>query len=120
MVATWGDTDSSRLVGHIPTDVALADLATASYQSKPSGPPNFGGVGTPPSPEQAGYINSKNHMRLTPGGAAVCWVPDRLYVSFDDSDAIQVLNPSSAGVVEKTIPGHGGTGTKKLCTFWRE
>src|SRR5262249_25607990 len=119
IVATWGDTDASRLAGHAPSDVALSDMVTATYQAMPSGAPNFGATTTPPSPEQAGFINSKNHMRLVPASMAVVMQPDRLYVSFDDTDVIQVLDPASAGVISNTIAGHGQQGTKKLCTFWR-
>jgi hypothetical protein len=120
VTGSWGDTDASRLAGHQPTDVSLSDLTTASYQAKPSGPPNFGGVGVPPAPEQTGFTNSKNHMRLAPQAMGVAWVPDRLYVSFQDSDEIQVLDPASAGVIVQTIAGHGQQGTKKLCSFWRQ
>ena len=120
VTGTWGDTDSSRLIGHQPTDVTLSDLTTASYQGDPSGAPNFGGVSTPPAPEQTGFINSKNHMRMVPTQMASAWQPDRLYVCFQDTDSIQVLDPTSAGTVVKTIAGHGVQGTKKLCNFWRE
>jgi len=119
VVGTWGDTDASRLAGHFPSDVALGDVNTASYQSKPSGAPNFGATSTPPSPEQTGFINSKNHMRLAPQAMGPAHLPDRLYVCFEDTDVIQVLEPTSAGTISKTIPGHGVQGTKKLCTFWR-
>ena len=94
-------------------------MNTASYQSKPSGAPNFGATSTPPSPEQTGFINSKNHMRLAPQAMGPAHLPDRLYVCFEDTDVIQVLEPTSAGTISKTIPGHGVQGTKKLCTFWR-
>jgi hypothetical protein len=119
VTGTWGDTDASRLAGHVPSDVALSDMNTATYQGNPSGAPNFGGTTTPPSPEQTGFINSKNHMRLAPQSMGVALVPDRLYVCFEDTDVIQVLVPSSAGTIDKTIAGHGVQGTKKLCTFWR-
>jgi hypothetical protein len=59
-------------------------------------------------------------MRLAPSAMGVAWVPDRLYVSFQDSDVIQVLDPSSAGVIANSIAGHGVQGTKKLCSFWRQ
>jgi hypothetical protein len=120
VVGTWGDTDASRLAGHVPTDVALSDLGTAGYQANPSGAPNFGGTTTPPSPEQTGFVNSKNHMRLAPQAMGVAWTPDRLYVCFQDTDQIQVLDPANAGAILQTIAGHGIQGTKKLCTFWRE
>src|SRR5262249_55152884 len=106
--------------GHVPTDVTLSDLTTASYQADISGAPNFGGVGTPPAPDQTGFINSKNHMRLAPQAMGTAWVPDPPYVALQDSHSIQVLDPTSAGVVIKTIAGHGVQGTKKLCNFWRE
>jgi hypothetical protein len=120
VTGAWGDTDASRLVGHLPMDVALADLNVAGYQGTPSAAPNGGGVGVPPKPEQTGFINSKNHMRLVSNGATAAWAPDRLYVAFEDSDAIQVLDPRQAGVVVNTIEGHGAGGTKRLTTFWRE
>jgi hypothetical protein len=58
-------------------------------------------------------------MRLVPQAMTAALQPDRLYVCFDDTDVIQVLDPTSAGTITKTIPGHGVQGTKKLCTFWR-
>ncbi len=117
---TWGDTDASRLAGNRPVDVVLADMNTAGYHTNPSAAPNGGGVGTPPKPEITGYVNSKNHNRLIPGSQTIAWQPDRLYVGFEDRDEIQVLDPAQAGVITKTIPGHGKGGTKKLMSFWRQ
>ncbi len=120
ITSTWGATANSVLAGDLPTDVCLADMNTAGYQSNPSAAPNFGGVGDAPQPERSGGVNSKNFLRLVSFGASMAIVPDRLYVSFDDTDQIQVLSPTQAGLVLKTIDGHGGTGTKKLGAFWRQ
>ena len=120
VTGTWGATSNSVLAGDLPTDVALADMNTLGYRTNPSSAPNFGGVGDAPQPERSGGINSKNFLRLQSFSAAMALAPDRLYVSFDDTDQIQVLSPTSAGLVLKTIEGHGGTGTKKLGTYWRQ
>ncbi len=122
ITGTWGNTDNGRLAGEFPSDVALSDMNTASYLNDigPSGAPNFGGVGETINPEVSGNVNSKAIMRSTAGGAAVCVVPDRLYVAFDDTDVIQVVNPVSPGLILKTIEGHGGQGTKKLGAYWRQ
>ncbi|MBL8842400.1 MAG: YncE family protein [Planctomycetes bacterium] len=120
ITGTWGATTNSVLAGDLPSDVALADMNTQSYRTDPSASPNFGGVGDAPQPERSGGINSKNFLRLQSFAAAMALAPDRLYVSFDDTDEIQVLSPTQAGLVLKTIEGHGGSGTKKLGTFWRQ
>ena len=74
----------------------------------------------PPSPEQTGFVNSKCHNRISANGQFLAWVPDRLYVGFDDSDVIQVLDPAQAGVIVNSIEGHHQSGTKKLTSFWRQ
>ena len=120
IVGTWGNTATSRLAGHIPSDVSLADMNTASYQSKPAGAPNFGGLGDAPQYQQTGSVNSKNFLRIGPQSASVALIPDRLYIGFEDSDQIQVVSPAQPGLILKTIEGHGAIGTKRLGTFWRE
>ena len=122
VTAAWGNTDSNRLIGTIPVDVCLADEATASYHNRPSGAPNLGAFGRTVDPVKAGSLNSKNHMRNQGGGGSFpVWTPDRLYVCFADTDAIQVLDPVNGGTVVGTITGaDAGGGVKKLMSFWRE
>jgi hypothetical protein len=121
VTAAWGNTDSNRLIGTIPADVCLADVATASYHNTPSGAPNLGAFARPVDPVRAGRLNSKNHMRTQGGPSFPVWTPDRLYVCFADTDAIQVLDPLNGGSVVRTIEGaDAGGGVKKLMSFWRE
>lgn len=121
VTASWGNTDSNRLVGAIPVDVCLADEAVASYHSTPSGTPNLGAFGKTVDPTKAGSLNSKNHMRNQGGPSFPVWTPDRLYVSFADTDSIQVLDPLNAGTILSTISGASTSGgVKKLTSFWRE
>jgi len=120
IVGTWGNTDTSRLAGYLVADVTLADMNTASYRGNPAGAPNFGGLGDAPQWQVAGSVNSKNPLRITSGGTAIAVVPDRLYIAYEDSDQIQVVSPTQPGLILNTIEGHGGLGTKKLGSYWRQ
>jgi YVTN family beta-propeller protein len=120
VTASWGNTDSNRLIGAIPVDVCLTDEAVAGYHNRPSGAPNLGAFGQTVDPVKAGSLNSKNHMRNQGGPSFPVWFPDRLYVCFADTDSIQVLDPN-AGTVINTITGASASGgVKKLMSFWRE
>lgn len=119
----WGGTSVSQLAGTVPTDVTLADMNFGSYgfNEKPIGSPNLGYSALLPSrPEELGYTNSRHHMRLVPGTQIPVWNPDRVYVSFADTDVIQVLDPIDAGTILNTIEGNGGLGVKKLTSFWHQ
>jgi hypothetical protein len=116
----WGETNDTRLAGFRPTDVCLADLNTSIYQANPAGAPNFGGVGVPAKPDQTGFVNSKCNMRLAGNAQGAAVQPDRLYVAFEDSDVIQVLNPRQGGLIVNSVPGHQLLGTKKLSAYWRQ
>ncbi len=116
----WGADDKNRLAGFQPTDVVLADFASTGYHMN-SAAPNFGGPGlSPPKPEQTGFTNSHSPIRAVGGGMIPAWTPDRLYVSFQDRDVIQALDPSNAGIVLNTSPGTGTGGVKKLCTYFEQ
>jgi YVTN family beta-propeller protein len=123
VTSVWGNNANNRLAGVSPSDVTLADMNFASYsiERNPVGAPNFGSPAlSPPRPESTGFVNSRHHMRLIPNTAVPVWNPDRLYVSFTDTDVIQVLDPQNAGVVLNTIEGNGGLGVKKLAAYWHQ
>jgi YVTN family beta-propeller protein len=120
VVGTWGNTDSNHLVGSIPTDVTLSDFATTAYHNSPSAAPNLANTSVPPVVERTGRLNSKHPMRLNTPSCYPAVTPDRLYVSFEDTDTIQVLAPTSVGVILNTLPGTGVGGVKKLGAYFRQ
>jgi len=120
ITGTWGNSDSNRLIGSRPIDVALADLNVAAYQSRPSGVTNFGVASMPPHVERTGRVNSKHPIRVAVPNSFSAITPDRLYVAFSDTDSIQVLAAGTAGTVLKTIEGAGVGSVKKLMSYWRQ
>jgi hypothetical protein len=119
VVGTWGNTTNNRLAGFSPSDVTLSDLDVDGYQTGATFA-NFSASSQPPNPDRTGRVNSHSPVRTTPGSMFTAWVPDRLYVSFDDTDVIQVLDPESLGVVVNTIEGNGGPGVKRLVTYFEQ
>ncbi len=120
ITATWGNTDANRLIGSRPVDVALSDMNVAAYQGRPSGAPNLGAASVPPQVDRTGRINSKNPIRVNSPNSFSALTPDRLYVSFEDTDSIQVLAAGAGGVILNTIPGPGFDGVRKLVSYWRQ
>ncbi|MSR47861.1 MAG: YncE family protein [Planctomycetes bacterium] len=125
IVRTWGNTDVGRLIGESPSDVALSDLNVAGWHGNPtqgtgSVAPNVACTSTPPEVEKTGFINSKHPMRLSVPACYAAVVPDRLYVSFDDIGAIQVLNPLQPGLILNTITEPTVQGIRKLGSYWRQ
>ncbi|MBL8842401.1 MAG: YncE family protein [Planctomycetes bacterium] len=123
IVRTWGNLDNARFIGESPTDVTLSDLATTGWRSaggSNSSAPNLGCVSTAPEPEKAGLINSKNPVRLNSPFCFAAVVPDRIYVSFEDVGAIQVVSPGTPGAILNTITDPGVGGVKKLMSYWRQ
>ncbi len=120
IVKTWGNLDTARFIGISPTDVTLSDLSTAAWQARPSGAPNLGCVSIPPTVALTGAINSKNPMRLNTPFCFPAVTPDRLYVSFEDVGAVQVLSPAVPGTILRTITDPGVGGVRKVVSYWRQ
>ncbi len=119
VVAAWGQSNDNRLAGFIPTDVTLADMTVEVYQANPAQAPNQSLSGSPVNPIKVGTINSRNHFVYVPPALIPVWQPDRLYVSFQDADVVQVLDPSLAGVIINETDSAKG-GIKKLMTFYHQ
>jgi hypothetical protein len=123
ITATWGNTDSNRLAGSRPVDVALADMNVTAYQSRPSTAPNLGATASvPPHVEVTGRVNSKHPIRVASPVSFSAITPDRVYVSFDDTSAIQSLDClSTIGTIINTIPAEPSvSGMKRLMGYWKQ
>ena len=118
VVGRWGNTDDNLLSGRVPTTVSLADMNVSGYQGNPSQVPNFSTGLVPPNVGRTGAINSHHPNRLVIAGAIPTWLPDRMYVGFADTDTIDVLDPSSIGLVQNRIEADHGLGVKLLGTYF--
>ena len=116
----WGATDGSRLIARKPTSVRLADFRRDYLELEPSISPNNSDRGGPP----VGGVNSRHPIRFLPitdprFPIAPAAEADRMYVSFEDSDKIQVLSPLEVGVAIDETEGAGpGITIRKLITYF--
>ena len=110
---------NNRLAGTLPTTVALGDVNTTNYRQKPANFPNFSSLAPALNAERTGIYNSHHHFRQAPGGATTAYLPDRLYVGFQDVGTVQVVDPTTAGVVLNTIEDNA-LGVKRLGTYWQQ
>jgi hypothetical protein len=119
IVGQWGDNDASRLLGSKPSSVDLIDYRYDAYTLLPVQPPNNDGRGN----SGFGGRNSRHPIQfLTPPDprAPHCPTiePDRMYVSFEDSDQIQILDPIRVGVNLGAVKENTGIGIKKLVGYY--
>jgi hypothetical protein len=118
IVGRWGDHDGSRLLGSKPSSVVLTDFRTDAYRMFPAQPPSNDLRGQP----GFGGANSRHPIRFLPPSdprnphMAVV-EPDRMYVAFEDSDTIQVLDPIRVGITVGTVEP-AGVGVRKLVGYF--
>ncbi len=115
----WGLQDGNSLLGSKPTSVVLADFRRDHYLLIPPIPINnsdrpFGGIGG---------LNTKYPVRFLPQTDprfphVPANEPDRMYVSFADTDAIQVLDPVRVGTSIGELKERVGRPVKKLVSFF--
>ena len=105
ITAQWGGAEST-LSGIAATDVTLLDYNRSAWLHENWGgnlyTTNLGDFGTNPSTIHP--INNKHPMRLYNGAFSSTFVPDRLFVSYQYSPVIDMLDTSSSQVM-KSITG---------------
>ena len=116
----WGVAAGSQLLGSQPTSVVLPDSRRDLYLVRPPASPNNSDRGFAPY----GGLNSRYPLRgLTPADPRFPFVPtyepERMYVAFQDTDDIQVLDPLDLSVSLGKIEG-SGVGVKKLVTYFQQ
>ena len=116
----WGRNAGSALLGSQPTSVVLPDSRRDMFLVRPPASPNNADRGFSPY----GGLNSRFQLRgLNPADPRFPFVPtyepERMYVAFQDTDDIQVLDPLDLSVSLGTIEG-GGVGVKKLVTYFQQ
>ena len=118
IVGRWGDNEGSRLLGSKPSSVVLDDFRAEAYRMIPSQPPSNDLRGTP----GFGGPSSRHPIRfLAPSDPRTPYMPvvepDRMYVSYEDTDVIQILDPVRVGVTVGTVEP-AGIGIKKLISYY--
>jgi YVTN family beta-propeller protein len=118
IVGRWGDHDGSRLIGSKPSSVVLTDFRTDQYRMFPAQPPSNDLRGTP----GFGGASSRHPIRFIqppdPRAPHMPVVePDRMYVAFEDSDTIQIIDPIRVGISIGTIEP-AGVGVRKLVSYF--
>ena len=118
IVGRWGDNDGSRLLGSKPSSVVLDDFRAEAYRMIPAQPPSNDLRGAP----GYGGASSRHPIRfLAPSDPRFPHMPvvepDRMYVAFEDSDTIQILDPVRVGVTVGTVEP-AGIGIKKLISYY--
>ncbi len=119
IVGQWGTTAEGGLLGTKPSSLVLTDFRYDAYSLSPSQPPNNDGRGF------AGYggRSSRHPMQLlTPADPRFPHVPvvepDRMYVAFEDTDRVQILDPVRVGVSLGELQEPTGVGVKKLVGYY--
>ncbi|MBM4013551.1 MAG: hypothetical protein FJ293_01110 [Planctomycetes bacterium] len=115
----WGSNSDSELLGSQPSSVSLIDFRHEHYSTNPPGTANQDLRGTP----GFGGINSRHPIRFmpppdprAPHTAAV--EPDRMYVAFEDTDRIQVLDPARVGISLGELKEGTGFGVRRLISYF--
>jgi YVTN family beta-propeller protein len=121
ITAQWGGPDNP-LSGKVATDVALLDYNRSAWINDNwlGNFFNVTNIGDYPGPHPYLPINNKSPIRtLSQGSQAFSQTfnPDRMYVSFDNTPVIDVVNPTSSQIV-KTITGLP-RGAKKMKTYFK-
>lgn len=119
ITSQWGGPDSP-LSGTAATDVAFMDYNRSSWENETWGATfyvtNIGDLGQ--NPISTLPVNNKHPIRILPGPVYQPVVdPDRLFVSFQFTPVIDILNPISSKVV-KTVTGLPA-GAKILKTYFK-
>jgi len=116
----WGNVVGSELFGSKPSSVTLNDYRYDAYRLLPSQPTNNDGRGPAPG---FGGRNTRHPIQFLfpadprfPHCAQV--EPDRMYVAFEDSDRIQILDPIRVGVTIGEINDSPGMGVRKLVGYY--
>lgn len=125
VVAIWGGSQSSRLLGNQPTFACLADFNNKMFNNATvfsAQAPNNAFRGFP----VGGNQNTRYPWRFLPQSdlrfpevAVAAQEADRLYVSFADSDVIQVLDPLRSGRVLGSVEP-AGVGVRRLATYFSQ
>ena len=118
IVGRWGDNEGSRLLGSKPSSVVLDDFRAEAYRMIPSQPPSNDLRGSP----GYGGPSSRHPIRfLAPSDPRFPYMPvvepDLMYVSYEDTDVIQILDPVRVGVSVGTVEP-AGIGIKKLISYY--
>ena len=115
----WGLDASNLLFGSKPSSVTLNDYKYDSYSALPTLTPSQDGRGTP----GFGGKNTRHPIQFlnppdprAPHTAVV--EPDRMYVAFEDTDRIQVLDPLRVGATIGEINERTGVGVRKLIGYY--
>lgn len=115
----WGLASDSALLGSKPSSVVLTDFRYQDYSANPPGAVNQDLRGTP----GFGGVNSRHPIRFLPPSdpraphTAVV-EPDRMYVSFEDTDRIQVLDPARVGISLGEVTEGTGYGVRRLISYY--
>ncbi|MBU0755310.1 MAG: YncE family protein [Planctomycetes bacterium] len=121
ITAQWGG-PNNPLSGQVATDVALLDYNRSAWLNDNwlGSFYNVTNIGDYPGPNPQLPINNKSPIRTLSAGStsfSQTFNPDRLYVSFQNTPVIDVVNPTSSQIV-KTITGLPAP-AKRLKTFFK-
>lgn len=119
VVGQWGAAGQTPLLGSKPSSVVLTDFRYDSYSLLTTQPPSQDGRGTP----GFGGKNSRHPIQFVqppdPRAPHLPVVePDRMYVAFEDSDRIQVLDPIRIGAQLGELKERTGVGVRKLVGYY--
>ncbi len=119
VVGQWGASGQTPLLGSKPSSVVLTDFRYDSYSLLTTQPPSQDGRGTP----GFGGKNTRHPIQFVqppdPRAPHLPIVePDRMYVAFEDSDRIQVLDPIRIGAAIGELKERTGVGVRKLVGYY--
>lgn len=119
ITSQWGG-NNNPLTGSSATDVAVLDFNRGAWEDENWNgnfyTTNVGDLGQNPSNQFP--INNKHAIRFLFGVASPTTSPDRLYISYQFTPAIDVLNPES-GQIEHTVTGLPA-GAKVIKTYFKQ
>ncbi|MSR47858.1 MAG: hypothetical protein EXS13_12495 [Planctomycetes bacterium] len=115
----WGLNSDSELIGSKPSSVVLSDFRYEDYSATPTGAASQDGRGT----SGFGGLNSRHPIQFLPptdprAPHTATVEPDRMYVSFEDTDRIQVFDPVRIGVAIGELKEGTGYGVRRLISYY--
>ncbi len=124
VVAQWGLNETNLLLGTRPVSVVLPDIRRSNYMRVPTDRPNnsdmgFDLRGNPAFNSRFPVRNAFQNVSLDTRPTVPAWEPDRLYVAFEDTDVVQVLDPVITGRTVGTVEATG-VGVRKLVTYFKQ
>jgi len=115
----WGADGETPLLGSKPSAVNLIDFRYDAYSLFTTQTPNWEFRG----PAGFGGASSRHPVRFPPPGDPrnphlPVVEPDRLYLAFEDTDFIQVLDPVRVGASIGVVKDRTGNGVRKLVGYY--